>query len=174
MQTVGESSNEPLSVRQPSTTTISSAIEFRSGCIRQCPQVYDFSVTAVVTTPRVTDGGGARTDQAAMRGLLQQLAAILGHRMLWYPEDVAELHRPVLWPAGVGGPRLPLQHWRIRPTAGNVAMWIAGWLGDRLEVWDPNTALVAVELREAPHLAAIVRGVDIEDCRGFPGLTYGL
>lgn len=89
--------------------------------------------------------------------------------MLWWNRDVEELRRPVEWPTGVAGPRLPLLHWQVRPTAENIAMWIAGWLSEQLESVGPNSTLVALELRESPHVAAVVRGVDIQDCKGFPG-----
>jgi 6-pyruvoyl-tetrahydropterin synthase len=82
---------------------------------------------------------------------------------------VEELQRPVVWPTGVGGPQLQLLHWQVRPTAENIAMWIAGWLAEKVEHTGPGAVLVALELRESPNLAAVVRGVDIETCKGYPG-----
>lgn len=109
-------------------------------------------------------------DAHAMQTLLKQVAAMLGHRMLWWDQDGEELERTVEWPTGVAGPRLPLLRWQVRPTAENVAMWIAGWLSEQIEVVGPDSTLVALELRESPTMAAVVRGVDIADCKGFPGL----
>lgn len=159
------------SERGPKTSTISAAMQFRGGCVRRHPQVHDFTITAVVNAPIRTDGrdAGMGPDAAAIRTLLGRVAAILGHRMLWWNRDIEELRRPVEWPAGVSGPRLPLLHWQVRPTAENVAMWIAGWLSEQIESTGPNSTLVALELRESPHVAAVVRGVDIQDCKGFPG-----
>lgn len=153
----------------PATRTISAAVQFRGGCVRRHPQVYDFTITAVINTPLQAQGGEGPFGSDTLDDLLKQLAEVLGHRMLWWPEDAEALRHPVQWPIGIGGPRLPLLDWQIRPSAENVAMWIAGRLGTQIESLSPHTKLVALELRESPYLAAVVRGVDIEDCKGFPG-----
>lgn len=160
-----------VSRREPTTSTISASVQYRGGSVRRHPQVHDFTITAVVNAPIRTDGRdiGMGPDAAALQNLLGLVATILGHRMLWWDKDVEELGRPVEWPTGIAGPRLPLCRWQVRPTAENIAMWIAGWLAERIESVGPNSALVAVELRESPNLAAVVRGVDIESCKGFPG-----
>lgn len=160
------------SQRGPGTSTISTAVQFRGGCVRRHPQVHDFTLTAVVNAPIRTEGSdaGMGPDAHAMQTLLKQVAAMLGHRMLWWDQDGEELERTVEWPTGVAGPRLPLLRWQVRPTAENVAMWIAGWLSEQIEVVGPDSTLVALELRESPSMAAVVRGVDIADCKGFPGL----
>ncbi|OUS97439.1 6-carboxytetrahydropterin synthase [Rhodococcus sp. NCIMB 12038] len=156
----------------PTTSTISTAVQFRGGCVRRHPQVFDFTITAVVNAPIRTEGAeaGMGPDSDVMQSLLQRVAAMLGHRMLWWDQDDDQLRRPVVWPTGVAGPRLPLLRWQVRPTAENVAMWIAGWLIAQIDSISPDSALVAVELRESPSVAAVVRGVDIADCNGFPGL----
>lgn len=154
----------------PTTTTTSAAVQFRGGCVRRHPQVHDFTITAVVNCPIVTDVGDTVVDPGAIDALLRQLASMVGHHMLWCNVDAEELRRPVQWPVGVAGPRLPLLHWQVRPTAENVAMWIAGWLSAQIETISEKATLVALELRESPHLATVVRGVDIEACKGFPGL----
>lgn len=156
----------------PTTSTISAAVQFRGGCVRRHPQVHDFTITAVVNAPIRTDGreSGMGPDPAVMQTLLERVAMMLGHRMLWWDRDAEELRRPVEWPTGVAGPRLPLLRWQVRPTAANVAMWVAGWLSEQLESVGPDSALVAFELRESPNVAAVVRGVDIAECKGFPGM----
>lgn len=155
----------------PSTHTISAAMQFRGGCVRRHPQVYDFTITAVINTPISAQGDQGSCSPDTLEDLLRQVAETLGHRMLWWPEDddTEALRRTIHWPAGVGGPRLPLLQWQIRPSAENVAMWIAGRIGSQIESFSPDTRLVALELRESPHHAAVVRGVDIADCAGFPG-----
>lgn len=159
----------------PTTSTISSAVQFRGGCVRRHPQVYDFTITAVVNARIRTEGAdaGMGPDQDVMQSLLQRVAAMLGHRMLWWGQDDEQLQGAVVWPVGVAGPRLPLLRWQVRPTAENVAMWIAGWLSEQLESAGPDSTLVAFELRESPSAAAIVRGIDIADCKGFPGPVPG-
>lgn len=155
--------------RRPATRTISAAVQFRGGCVRRYPQVHDFTVTAVINTPIHAQGGEGPCGPDTLDDLLKQLAEVLGHRMLWWTEDTEALRHSVQWPVGIAGPRLPLWDWVIRPSADNVAMWIAGRLAEQIESFAPETKLVALELRESPYLAAVVRGVDIEDCKGFPG-----
>lgn len=137
--------------------------------MRRHPQVYDFTITAVINTPIHAQAVEGSCGPDTLGDLLKQLAEVLGHRMLWWTEDAEALREAVQWPVGIGGPRLPLLDWQIRPSTENVAMWIAGRLATQIESFAPETKLVALELRESPYLAAVVRGVDIEDCKGFPG-----
>lgn len=155
----------------PRTRTISAAMQFRGGCVRRHPQVYDFTITAVINTPISAQGDEGTCSPETLENLLRQIAQALGHRMLWWPEDedTEALGRTIQWPAGVCGPMLPLLQWQIRPSAENIAMWVAGRLSSQIESFSLDTKLVALELRESPHLAAVVRGVDIADCKGFPG-----
>ena len=145
----------PAPPAQQVAVTVCRSISFRSGHVVGRPHVHDFTLTVALAV-----SGTGRSVMVAGRldSFLAQIAARLGHVMLLGPADTETARLPVVWPAGVAGPALPLAHWPDRPDRASLARWIARELAAEIRMW-PTTGtsvqISAVEL-STPGIGAVV------------------
>lgn len=149
-------------------TTVCRTVSFRAGHVVTRPHVHDFTVTVALSVPVPTPASELVGQMVqvvdpvilaeSVDEFLVEVASRLGHVMLWWTGDTAALSQPVVWPAGVAGPKLPLEQWPRRPDRPTLAGWLAARLAEHLRGYaDRGVQIAAVELETTGVGAAVAR-----------------
>lgn len=146
----------------PTSVTVCRSVSFRAGHVIDRPHVHDFALTVALGVTMDSATGQPSTDTVDLArvtdAFLATISAQLGQVMLWWPQDTGALRRPVAWPDGIAGPKMPLKRWHTRPDRVALVSWIAGQLAQYLAAYAAvGVQVSAVELATTGLGAAVTR-----------------
>lgn len=146
----------------PISVTVCRSVSFRAGHVIDRPHVHDFALTVALGVTMDSATGQPSTDTVDLArvtdAFLATISAQLGQVMLWWPQDTGALRKPVSWPDGIAGPKMPLKRWHTRPDRVALVSWIAGQLAQYLAAYAAAGVQVsAVELATTGLGAAVTR-----------------